>query len=308
MAPYKGRKVITYHRSWPNFCERFGWTWWITWSPSPAFRRRPSHTLELINNMKRENIKLILVEPYFDCKTPNSIARGGGRPGGGADAVGGRRQGSHRLTSSCSTTTSTCWSSAFPKVQIGDMDTLSFLLAPFIASLILTGIHAYLGVHVVERGVIFVDLSLAQIAALGTTIAVLYGIEPHGPTAYWISLRFTFIGAAVFSTIRGHKARIPQEAMIGICYAVASAAAILAMSKSARADRAPEGDAGRQHPHRLLARSGQDGGALRRDRPVPLTLPEEIPGDLDEPRRRPRRRACRCASGISCSTPRSDSW
>ena len=112
------------------------------------------------------------------------------------------------------------------------MSTLSFLLPPFIASLILTGIHAYLGVHVVERGVIFVDLSLAQIAALGTTIAVLYGIEPHSQTAYVVSLIFTFIGAAVFSTIRGRRARIPQEAIIGICYAVASAAAILAMSKS----------------------------------------------------------------------------
>ncbi len=113
------------------------------------------------------------------------------------------------------------------------MDTLSFLLAPFVASLILTGIHAYLGVHVVERGVIFVDLSLAQIAALGTTIAVLAGMDPHGRSSYLISLLFTFLGAAVFSTIRGHKARIPQEAVIGICYAVASAAAILAMSKSA---------------------------------------------------------------------------
>jgi zinc/manganese transport system permease protein len=112
------------------------------------------------------------------------------------------------------------------------MGTLEFLLAPFIASLILTGIHAYLGVHVVERGVIFVDLSLAQIAALGTTIAVLYGIEPHSVAAYIVSLIFTFIGAGVFSTIRGHRARIPQEAIIGICYAVASAAAILAMSKS----------------------------------------------------------------------------
>src|SRR5689334_4844237 len=112
------------------------------------------------------------------------------------------------------------------------MTTFSFLLAPFIASLILTGIHAYLGVHVVERGVIFVDLSLAQIAALGTTIAALYGIEPHSETAYFFSLAFTFIGAAVFSTIRGHRARIPQEAIIRICYAVASAAAILAMSKS----------------------------------------------------------------------------
>ena len=112
------------------------------------------------------------------------------------------------------------------------MDTLTFLLAPFVASLILTGIHAYLGVHVVERGVIFVDLSLAQIAALGTTIAALAGLEPHSPQSYWISLGFTFLGAAVFSTIRGQKARIPQEAIIGICYAVASAAAILAMSKS----------------------------------------------------------------------------
>jgi zinc/manganese transport system permease protein len=117
------------------------------------------------------------------------------------------------------------------------MDTgmLQFLAAPFVASLILTGIHAYLGVHVVERGVIFVDLSLAQIAALGATIAILMPItggDPHAPVVYWISLAFTFVGALLFSTIRGHRARIPQEAIIGICYAVASAAAILAMSKA----------------------------------------------------------------------------
>ncbi|HEY3380151.1 MAG TPA: metal ABC transporter permease [Vicinamibacterales bacterium] len=116
-----------------------------------------------------------------------------------------------------------------------DLTILQFLAAPFVASLILTGIHAYLGVHVVERGVIFVDLSLAQIAALGATIALLMpasGSDPHSPFVYWVSLGFTFIGAAVFSTIRGHRARIPQEAIIGICYAVASAAAILAMSKA----------------------------------------------------------------------------
>jgi zinc/manganese transport system permease protein len=112
------------------------------------------------------------------------------------------------------------------------MDTLAFLAAPFVASLILTGIHAYLGVHVVERGVIFVDLSLAQIAAFGTTVAVLAGFDPHGTGAYWMSLTFAFLGAAVFSSVRSHRAKIPQEAIIGICYAVASAAAILAMSKS----------------------------------------------------------------------------
>jgi zinc/manganese transport system permease protein len=116
-----------------------------------------------------------------------------------------------------------------------DLDILRFLAAPFAASLILTGIHAYLGVHVVERGVIFVDLSLAQIAALGATIAMLLPFtegDPHGPWTYWISLVFTFIGAAVFSTIRVRRARVPQEAIIGISYAVASAAAILAMSKA----------------------------------------------------------------------------
>ncbi len=116
-----------------------------------------------------------------------------------------------------------------------DLTILSFLAAPFVASLILTGIHAYLGVHVVERGVIFVDLSLAQIAALGATITLLLpftGGDPHGPWTYWISLAFTFVGAAIFSTIKSRRARIPQEAIIGISYAVASAASILAMSKA----------------------------------------------------------------------------
>ena len=116
-----------------------------------------------------------------------------------------------------------------------DTSVLTFLAAPFVASLILTGIHAYLGVHVVERGVIFVDLSLAQIAALGATIALLLPIsggDAHAPVTYWVSLAFTFLGAFVFSTIRSRRARIPQEAIIGICYAVASAAAILAMSKA----------------------------------------------------------------------------
>jgi zinc/manganese transport system permease protein len=112
---------------------------------------------------------------------------------------------------------------------------IEFLAAPFVASLILTGIHSYLGLHVVERGVIFVDLSLAQIAALGGTIALLMpfsGGDPHSPGVYWVSLLFTFMGAGIFAMVRGRQNKIPQEAIIGISYAVASAAAILAMSKS----------------------------------------------------------------------------
>src|SRR5262249_61060315 len=101
------------------------------------------------------------------------------------------------------------------------MDTsgLTFLAAPFVASLILTGIHAYLGVHVVERGVIFVDLSLAQIAALGATIALLLPItggDPHSSITYWVSLAFTFLGAFVFSTIRIRLASVSPEAFMSI--------------------------------------------------------------------------------------------
>jgi zinc/manganese transport system permease protein len=116
------------------------------------------------------------------------------------------------------------------------MDLLAFLIIPFVAGLILTGIHAYLGVHVVERGVIFVDLSLAQIAALGTTMAYLAGHDLHDPVTYFWSLGFTIAGAAIFALTRVHReTRIPQEAIIGIVYAVSAAGAILAMSK------APEG-------------------------------------------------------------------
>jgi zinc/manganese transport system permease protein len=112
------------------------------------------------------------------------------------------------------------------------MEILQFLILPFLASLILTGIHAYLGVHVVERGVIFVDLALAQIAALGATTAILVGMDPHGTGAYWMSLGFTFVGAGIFTFVRSRQKRIPLEAFIGITYAVASAAAIIAMSKA----------------------------------------------------------------------------
>jgi len=112
------------------------------------------------------------------------------------------------------------------------MEIVQFLILPFLASLILTGIHAYLGVHVVERGVIFVDLALAQIAALGATMAILIGMDAHGVGAYWMSLGFTFIGAMIFTMVPSRQKGIPPAAFIGITSAVASAPAILTMSKA----------------------------------------------------------------------------
>ena len=78
MAPYRGTKVVTYHRSFPNFARRFGLDNMGYVEPRPGIPPTPQHTLDLINEMKRQNVKLILVEPYFDLKTPNSIARATG--------------------------------------------------------------------------------------------------------------------------------------------------------------------------------------------------------------------------------------
>jgi len=109
------------------------------------------------------------------------------------------------------------------------------MMKPFAACLVLTGIHAYLGLHVIEREVIFVDLALAQIAAFGATLGFLWGFGLHSTQGYLIALGFTFIGAAVFALTRLRKQIVPQEALIGIVYAVSAAASILVLS------RAPEG-------------------------------------------------------------------
>src|SRR5262249_4436399 len=122
------------------------------------------------------------------------------------------------------------------------MDALihSLWLAPLVACMAIVAIHSYLGVHVIAREVIFVDLSLAQVAALGSTIAIFLGAEPDSAKAFAYALGFTTAGAAMFALTRskhGHG-RVPQEAIIGIVYVVASAAGLLVADKSPRGGEA----------------------------------------------------------------------
>jgi zinc/manganese transport system permease protein len=123
---------------------------------------------------------------------------------------------------------------------------VELLGVPLLACLVLTGIHAYLGLHVLARGVIFVDLALAQVAALGLSVAVLAGHSIQGEAAYWYALAFTVGGAALFAVSRVHRGPIPQEAIIGIVYAVSAAVAVLVV------DRAPQGS---EHIKQLLVGS-----------------------------------------------------
>lgn len=115
------------------------------------------------------------------------------------------------------------------------MTMIDLLFWPFMAALVVSGIHVYLGLHVVARGVIFVDLALAQAAAVGTTVAFLMGLAPEGIPAYIIALGFTLLGAWFFTVIRDEDGIIPQEAIIGITYVVGAAVMVLLLSK------APEG-------------------------------------------------------------------
>ncbi len=110
---------------------------------------------------------------------------------------------------------------------------LELLLPPFFAAMIILLTHVYLGLHVIQRGVIFVDLALAQIAALGSTVAFMTGAELGSLEAYLFSLAFTLLGALVFSLTRMDNSPVPQEALIGITFVVASAAVILLSSFSA---------------------------------------------------------------------------
>jgi zinc/manganese transport system permease protein len=123
---------------------------------------------------------------------------------------------------------------------------IQVLFLPFLACLILTGIHVYLGIHVISRKVIFVDIALAQIAAVGATVAFLLGYDPKSDGAYYISLGFAILAAIIFALTRSEHERVPQEAIIGLTYATASAAAILL------ADISPHGA---EHLHDLLAGS-----------------------------------------------------
>src|SRR5215467_6260296 len=109
----------------------------------------------------------------------------------------------------------------------------AILWAPFLMCLVLTGIHAYLGVHVLSREVVFVDIALAQIAALGATAAFLIGYDIDTWESYAIGLFATLVGALVLALTRTRHRNVSQEAVIGVVYAVSSAGAVLLADRAA---------------------------------------------------------------------------
>ncbi len=107
---------------------------------------------------------------------------------------------------------------------------------PIVACVLLPWLLVYLGLHVVQRGIIFIDIAMAQMASLGICLAVLLHMDLQSPKTFAIGLGFTLVGAAVFSVTGKRTSQIPQEAVIGISYVVAAAAAVLLLSRAAEGD------------------------------------------------------------------------
>jgi zinc/manganese transport system permease protein len=115
---------------------------------------------------------------------------------------------------------------------LNEIVALPFFRTAAAAALVLAGIHAYLGFHIVRRGVLFVDLALAQMAALGVALGVVLGVEHDKVRSYLLALGMTFVGAAVFAWLRGRSRNVPLEAFIGVVFATAQALVFLVLEKS----------------------------------------------------------------------------
>ena len=176
--------------------------------------------------MKEQNVKVVIAEPWSDQKLAERVAQDGGARA--LVLAAGRRRGEGRRHVSCDARLQRqrARRGASSSAVAGDL--LALLWVPFLMCLVLTGIHAYLGIHVIAREVVFVDIALAQIAALGATAAFLFGFEPRVVGVVRLRAWPSRSSAPlVLALTRSRERRVSQEAVIGVVYAVSAAAAVL---------------------------------------------------------------------------------
>jgi zinc/manganese transport system permease protein len=216
MEILQGKLFVAYHNSWAYFARRFRMNIAAFIEPKPGVPPSPIHLAGIIKLMREKAVKIVIREPHEPEHDVAFVAeKAGAKIVVLAASVGEISQ---------------------VKDYVSSFDfNIGSLTGQVARSLCLIGIHAYFGIEVLRRKVIFVDLALAQIAALGTTIAFMLGHPIQAGATYVYSLGFTLLAAFILSFTRSWSARIPQAALIGVIYVVAAAAAILLL------DRAPQG-------------------------------------------------------------------
>ena len=184
------------------------------------------------------------------------------------------------------------------------MEFIAVMAMPLLACLLLALMLPTLGRHVLARGVIFVDLALAQIAALGASVAFLLGAEPHDPSMYLWSFGFTILGAALLSFLWDRNHSVLQEAFIGISFALATAATLILLSNAPHGAEHVQGSLGARGGAGVGGLEGHrdHGRPVRRRRGLPVFQPVEAGPVFPRIRGRHSAGGCRSRSGTSCST------
>ena len=222
--------LVAYHNSWAYFARRFRLDFVGFVEPKPGVPPSPFHIASLISLMQARKARIIVRQPHEPERDVAFLAKRTGSKVVVLASSVGARAGRARLPVAVRHERRRAAGGGQAM-----MAALEFLWPPFLVAFCLVGIHAYFGIQVLTRNIVFVDLALAQIAALGATVAFMLGHPALGAPTYGYSLAFTLLAAVLLAFTRAWSARIPQEALIGVIYVVAAAAAILLI------DRAPQG-------------------------------------------------------------------
>ena len=231
LAPLKAMPIVAYHNSWPYFARRFRLDFVGFIEIKPGVPPSPSHLAGIVQTMRARGVRIVVREPHEPERDVAFVAsKAGASVVTLAASVGALPQAGDYIS---------LFDANVDGAEISGWRTmiepLAFLWPSFLVAVCLVGIHAYFGIQVLARKVIFVDLALAQIAALGATVAFMLGHPAQSPATYGYSLAFTLLAAVLLAFTRAWGTRVPQEALIGVIYVVAAAAAILLI------DRAPQG-------------------------------------------------------------------
>ena len=280
---FRGRKLVCYHKNWIYFTTLFGLDVAGYVETKPGIPPTARHVSELIERIEAEHIQVLLAANYFERSKPQLIAdRTGIVPvvvPMSVDAGSGVAT-YFDLVDLWIGSLKTAYARTKPGHDLDD----EFHGRALCPCLVLVGLHAYFGIHVIERRVLFVDLAVAQFAALGAVVGFAFGHHPGelGSTLY--SLAFAVVAAALFALTRVQVEKIPQEAIIGITFVVASAATILVVAAGPRGGGAHQGDPLRIALVGDLADGRQGGGDLCGHRAFSLAAARAVPADISRSR------------------------
>ena len=273
-APFAGTRLIAYHNSWPYFARRFRLDVIAFIEPKPGVAPSPAHLAQLISEGRKAQVRAILHEPYEPEDASRFVAQKLGVPGGAlrhsrSAAAGGNDDYVALFEYNVAALAAHWVRGPLARMSGRRFGGARLLVLPFAASVAFVLIHAYLGVHVLRRKIVFADLALAQLSALGATVAFAVG-HPRQRRGLRYALLFTAIGAALLTLTRGLARFVSQEAFVGIVYVVADRGDDIGGRSLAAGSGARQEDPGGQHPDGRTHRRCELRRVVRCDRRLAL--------------------------------------